>query len=213
MRPYSLPPARRRLAAALAASIAVHFSVVGALSGGSPARRAEPLEFSSIIASLERTMPPATPAPVPELPDPLRKRAQARAEEHVVTTPRAVSSGVLPREPVRTPDGAVREASDATYYAARQLDVYPALSAPLDLPYPRRALEQGVDGRALLLLHIDATGVVEEVSVVESQPAGYFEEEARRAFVAARFKPAQRNGRSVKSRVLIEVSYGESSAR
>lgn len=208
----SLGPACRRLGAALAASVVVHLWLVGALSGSSPAGRGEALRFSSITASLERTIPAATPATIPELPDALRERA-APVRERLVTPPRTVSSPSSPREGARPTDGAVREAPDATYYPARQLDVYPTLAVPLNLPYAQRALEAGVEGRALLLLHIDETGVVDEVAVVEAQPVGYFEEDARRAFVAARFTPGQRNGRPVKSRVLVEVTYGESSAR
>jgi protein TonB len=138
--------------------------------------------------------------------------AQARAAAPVRQKARAASSASVERASGRSEptaaSGTAPEAPDSTYYAARQLDVYPALTAPLDLPYARRALAAGVEGRALLLLHIDETGAVDEVAVVESQPAGYFEDDARRAFLAARFTPALRNGRAVKSRVLVEVNYG-----
>ena len=61
---------------------------------------------------------------------------------------------------------------------------------------------------ALLRVTIDGSGVVEEVAIVESDPSGHFEDDAKRAFMSARFTPAVRNGRAVKSRVLVHIVYG-----
>jgi protein TonB len=119
----------------------------------------------------------------------------------------SVSSPAAPPQPAR-PAGAVPEAPDLTYYAAKQLDVYPALAAPLDLKYRGKAADDGVTGRALLLVLIDEVGTVKDVSVVEAEPANTFEEDAKRALMSARFSPAYRSGRTVRSRVLIEVNYG-----
>jgi TonB family protein len=100
------------------------------------------------------------------------------------------------------------EGPDLTYYAARQLDVYPTLSSPLDLRYTARAAAAAIAGRALVLLLIDDAGIVNDVALVEAEPAGYFEEEVRRAFGSARFTPAFKGGRAVRSRVLVHVNYG-----
>jgi protein TonB len=43
--------------------------------------------------------------------------------------------------------------------------------------------------------------------VVQAAPAGYFEGAAVAAFETARFAPAQKDGRSVRSRVLVRVSF------
>lgn len=101
---------------------------------------------------------------------------------------------------------------DPTYYPAKQLDVYPQPLAPIRLHYPESAVAERVNGRLLLLLLIDEYGVVNEASVVESEPPGYFEEAARSVFRAARFAPGMKDGRAVKSRVLVQVRYvyGES---
>ncbi len=129
----------------------------------------------------------ATPAPKTAVPD--ARRADRRNAE----------------------SGEVAEIPDPTYYPAKQLDVYPALSAPLDLSRVASAGAGGVAGRALLLVLIDAVGTVNDVSVVEVEPAGfaeYAQDEAKRAFLSAHFTPAYRHGRAVRSRVLIEVTYG-----
>lgn len=94
-----------------------------------------------------------------------------------------------------------------TYYPAKQLDVYPQPLMPIKLTYPDAAAAQRIDGRLLLLLLIDEFGVVNEVSVVEAQPEGHFEEAALPVFRATRFFPAQKQGHPVKSRVLLQVNY------
>ncbi|MEO8440984.1 MAG: TonB family protein [Betaproteobacteria bacterium] len=96
---------------------------------------------------------------------------------------------------------------DPTYYPAKQLDVYPQPLGQIRLDYPESAASAKVDGRLLVLLLIDEFGVVNDASVVESQPEGYFEDAALAVFRAARFSPAQKQGRAVKSRVLLQVKY------
>jgi len=96
---------------------------------------------------------------------------------------------------------------DPTWYPAKQVDVHPTALYPIKPGYPEKGVELGVDGKVVLLLLIDETGVVKDVSVMEANPEGVFEESALAAFREARFVPAQKNGRAVKSRVLIRVSY------
>lgn len=96
---------------------------------------------------------------------------------------------------------------DPTYYPAKQLDVHPVALNTIKPVYPERGVELGVDGRVILLLLIDESGVVKEASIVEAEPEGVFEESALTAFRIARFAPARKSGRAVKSRVLIKVSY------
>lgn len=96
---------------------------------------------------------------------------------------------------------------DPTWYPAKQVDVHPTALNLIKPGYPDKAAEQGVEGKVVLLLLIDEAGVVKEATVAEANPEGIFEESALAAFREARFAPAQKNGRAVKSRVLIRVSY------
>lgn len=98
-------------------------------------------------------------------------------------------------------------AADTTYYPTRQLDVYPAPLTPIAVPYPERALQDNKAGRALVMLLIDAYGKVDEVAVVEAEPAGYFEDAAMKTFEHVRFSAARRNGLPVRSRVLIHLNF------
>lgn len=96
---------------------------------------------------------------------------------------------------------------DPTYYPAKQLDVHPIALFPISPQYPQVATVDNVEGTVTLLLLIDESGTVRDVSVVDAKPEGYFEESAVNAFKNAHFSPAQKNGRNVKSRALIRVQY------
>jgi len=118
----------------------------------------------------------------------------------------------VPADAQRLADGAAGNASiapyvDTTYYPARQLDVYPAPLEPLAIRYPERALHENKAGRALVMLLIDAYGKVDDVAIVEAEPAGYFEDAAVKTFEHVRFTAARRNGMPVRSRVLIHLNF------
>jgi len=98
-------------------------------------------------------------------------------------------------------------AEDPTYYPGKLVDVHPAALQPIVPVYPDAVSIAGVEGAVTVLLFIDEFGTVRDVSVVEATPPGYFEESALTAFRSARFTAAIKDGRAVKSRVLIRVSY------
>ncbi|MHB8983615.1 energy transducer TonB, partial [Thiobacillus sp.] len=101
----------------------------------------------------------------------------------------------------------VTSAVDLTYYSARELDVQPRALREIVPDYPAAADRRGLSGQVRLLIELEADGRVRDVSVVSANPPGVFEESALTAFREARFAPAQRKGRPVRARVLIEVVY------
>ncbi len=105
------------------------------------------------------------------------------------------------------PSMAIPLVDDPVFYPAKQLDVQPTALQLIKPAYPDEAAQHNIQGSVLLLLLIDESGRVREASVVEARPEGYFEEAALSAFRAARFRPAERKGRVVKSRALIRVSF------
>jgi protein TonB len=137
------------------------------------------------------------PEPIPEmaLPD----SADARAGPQVDS----------PGAPTEATGPAVQIAlvEDPEFYPARLLDVLPRPLAEVALRYPDSAATQDVSGRVVLLLLIDELGVVVEATVIEAEPPGYFEEAAIESFRDVLFQPAQRNGRAVKSRLPVEVTF------
>jgi len=199
-----------RFLAALAASIAIHFSLPLFVSGG--------VSRHASVASADRVLSvqliPAPRAPVVET-----------LPEHAIVAPATHSERIAPAAPsadqatsetkaeTTRVAGAVPELPDLTYYAARQLDVYPRPIAELDLKYSGKAADEGITGRVRVLALIDELGRVTDVQVVEAEPPNYFEDDAKRALLATRFSPAYRQGRAVRSRFQIELTYGEVTSR
>jgi protein TonB len=94
---------------------------------------------------------------------------------------------------------------DSAWYAARDLDLFPRAVTPVDPVYPESVAD--VSGQVSLLLKIDEFGSVQDVTVVNAEPAGYFEESASQAFKAAHFSPAQRDGHPVRSQIVVKVRF------
>jgi len=99
------------------------------------------------------------------------------------------------------------EVSDPTYYSARELDSYPRPVAPLNFGHTAGTTPDGVPGRAQLLLQINEHGTVDRVSIVETALPGDLEDELRAMLAATRFVPARKDGRPVKSRVLLRIDF------
>lgn len=66
------------------------------------------------------------------------------------------------------------------------------------MTYPAEAKRRGVEGYVLLSVLIDRDGQVERVRVLESEPAGVFDDVASSSIRRWRFRPAEYQGREVK---------------
>jgi protein TonB len=99
---------------------------------------------------------------------------------------------------------AAARSPDTTYYTIRQLDIYPVPMEPLRLTHLAPNLTGEGRLRAVVELHISETGVVDAAKVIEAHPAGYLEGQLA-TFLAARFTPAVRDGRAVRSRVVVRI--------
>jgi periplasmic protein TonB len=166
-----------------------------------PAVNSEPPPPDATLIPADTATVPAVEAVEPKPPPP-QAQAETKPEPKPVTPPPYSPSGGIELPLIRDP----------TYYPAKQLDVYPQPLTAIKLDYPESAAAERIDGRLLMLLLIDEFGVVNEASVVEAHPEGYFEETTLSVFRATRFSPAQKQGHPVKSRVLLQVKYlyGES---
>jgi TonB family protein len=101
------------------------------------------------------------------------------------------------------PGDGITHAPDTTYYTIRQLDIYPVPAEPLWLDGVTHAAPR--DARAVVELHISESGRVDAAKIIEAHPRGDFENELRATFLAIRFTPAVRDGRAVRSRVLVRI--------
>ena len=184
----------RRLALALAISALLHLClarsviVEGMPSGG--ARSAS----APIQVHLETAAPPLLPEP----PLPL-----------LVSRSSGIAAVARPIEPAKddvsgkeTAAIELRQPPDPVYYPARDLDSYPRPVAPLKLV----VAPDGMSGKAQLILQINEHGTVDRVSVVETEPRGHLEDELRALLLQTQFLPALKDGRPVKSRILLSIS-------
>ena len=200
-----------RLIKAFALSFALHFLLLVVLpvnpTGGVPQ------SISTMTARLEPAR--AEPVSEPVAIDPVATRevtpAPPPAKPATAAAVKPDTSNEPPRskEVAASPSGGIEVPfiRDPTYYPSKQLDVYPQPLDAIRLDYPESAASARVDGRLMVLLLIDEFGLVNDASIVEAQPPGYFEEAALAVFRAARFAPGQKQGHAVKSRVLLQVKY------
>lgn len=159
---------------------------------------------------------PATPEVQPENPPPEQARPEStppdpRSTEVPVSDPNGMTGAAseMPGAPTEATGPALQIplVEDPEFYPARLLDVLPRPLAEVALRYPDAAAAQDISGRVVLLLLIDELGVVVEATVIEAEPPGYFEDAAIESFRDVLFQPAQRNGRAVKSRLPVEVTF------
>jgi protein TonB len=195
-------PAAIRLAAALAASIALHAAAALALLAAPPGsltgqgrQPSHPLQAR--IAGL--SAPESTPV---ERPSAARHQARAAAPLQQPAPDGAAGPPSRRAEESPQPFG-LRE--EAIYYLPSELDVRPRIRSPVDPAYPRVAPPDG--GYVVLRLLISETGAVEQVFVAVADPEGYFEKTATDAFAGARFSPGKRGGIAVKSETWIELKF------
>lgn len=209
--------ARVRLACALAVSAFLHFWLAAGINVNAP-DRSPPPAAQTLTARLQRmaerqsleAQPDQEPGPSSRV-----ERRTARPEgESRPRQPREAAEYDEYHAPPAAPSPSAPHttalalpSADPTYYPARELDVYPVLRTPLRFENPERAVRDRTGGKVLVALLLDETGTVDDVSVVTAEPTGYFEDAARAMLAAARFSPARKDGRAVKSRVLINVEY------
>ncbi len=75
------------------------------------------------------------------------------------------------------------------------------------MTYPVRAKAQGVTGYVVLSVLIGPTGNVEKVKVIESQPAGVFDDTAVAGVQTWKFEPASYKGENVRVWATQKVSF------
>ncbi|MBU0592919.1 MAG: TonB family protein [Gammaproteobacteria bacterium] len=203
-----------KLALTLAASLILHFALIFGLqirsapssSHVSRVIQARLVEAPDIAPAVVTAQPPepeslvveAQEAPLPPPDPPVFETAAA-------VTP--LASAAVPEMNTSLPSIEVPLIEDPTYYPALEVDVHPTALQIIRPTYPDEAASSNVTGSVVLVLLLDESGKVQELSVEDANPSGMFEQSALDAFRNARFSPAQRNGRVVKSRMRIKVTY------
>lgn len=198
----------RRILIALGVSLLAHFLLVG-YRGGSGAIHSAATQLAPLQARLEwmpEAFPPPAEAEIPPLMKPLIEPLIKPLATPVTTAKQPAVP--LHRLPVAAaaqplPAGAGASGPDLRFYLARELDQYPSPLSALSLDNGRATA-----GSARLWVSIDQAGQVVDAAVIDADPPGEFERLARDRVLATRFVPAQRDGRAVKSRVLLVLRQG-----
>lgn len=190
--PHGFP--LRRMLIALGASLLVHVLLAGGWGSGKGSAASAVAPFQARLEMLSAELPPSAVVDIPRVttaPQPaiLPRRA----------SPAAVSV-VAAVEPL--PGGAAGSGPDLRFYLARELDRYPSPLSALSLDHDRGT------GSVRLWVSIDQAGRVIDVTVIDADPPGEFERLAREQVLVTRFAPAWRDGRPVKSRILLVLQQG-----
>jgi protein TonB len=206
----------QRLLLALIVSVALHLALIFfvKIAPPQPSNRARSVV---IEVRLEEVNHPAVKAAITMLekkqadhPQPKLEPAPAPSAEKPPVPeqkPEPASAAAQAENKSPLPSLEVPLVEDPTFYPAKQLDVHPQALAPVNPLFPDKAANDNTSGEVTVLLFIDETGKVRDLAVVDAKPEGYFEESSLNAFRNTRWAPAQKDGRIVKSRVLIRVRY------
>ena len=150
-------------------------------------------ESIALTVQLERA--PAAPAAAATAE--LKPPSRSGPEQHFRVGNSASARGCCSGAPALLPAPA-----DPTFYTAGDLDSLPMPVAPLDLG---RLPGLVSTAPVRLELTIDEHGTVHTISIAGSRAGVLWEKELRAALAATVFVPARKDGRAVKSRIVVGV--------
>jgi hypothetical protein len=147
------------------------------------------------------------------LPDVQGEMPRERKKRPPIAAPRddATSVASTPRPKASAPAALLPDVSDPNYYTAREVDVYPVLIAPRDWQALIANRVAWRSGEGLFKLRIDEVGRVAKLVILEPDSLGTAEESLRAAFSAAVFSAARKDGRPVKSEIVVRLNLRRAS--
>lgn len=204
-----------RIAVAALLSLGLHVVVWQSVKLAPPApphraaleARLVPQPRSESLFTLPSEVEPAIP-PLPTIEEPPARMPTTSLLDPVVPVDRSVADDpAKPDTDTPTLPQLSVAPTDAVYYKAGEVDHGAQFLNEILPEYPAEAHFRGLTGAVDLVLYIDEAGQIRDITVERAEPPGFFEEAAIKAFRTARFSPALKNGRAVKSRKNIRVSF------
>ncbi len=101
-------------------------------------------------------------------------------------------------EDLDTVNSSLLGSTNASVMTDDLVDVAPKPKYRSPFKYPKSAKKKGITGYVFLSLLIDTSGSVEQVQILESSPAGVFDDVVMSGIRNWRFQPAQYQGKPVK---------------
>ena len=201
------PASVGRLVLAMLASAGIH-GVFLVSAAGSPAGGALPLKRIDAVLQVQPFSPVQVSAPqLSEAGDITLKTPFSALPPDAADSPEYPQSASA-TEAVPLAEGALIPIGDPIrYFLTHELDIRPQITTRTEPDYPPSALEKGVSVAFQLRLYIDETGRVERVVVPEHPESDLFAPAVVKAFLAARYTPGIKDGKPVKSLVLLEIKF------
>ncbi len=100
-----------------------------------------------------------------------------------------------------------KPAPQKTRFGMDELDQKPVSLATLKPQYPYRAKRLGVEGYVTVQFLVDRNGQAKELTIVNAEPAGVFEQAVRKTVPRWRFKPGKKGGRAVDTWVEMTIRF------
>ncbi|MFP3911338.1 MAG: TonB family protein [Desulfobacteraceae bacterium] len=93
-------------------------------------------------------------------------------------------------------------------FGLHEVDQKPVSIAALKPHYPYRARRMGIEGYVTVRFLVDREGKAQEVTIMDSEPEGVFEQSVRKTVPRWRFKPGKKAGRPVDTWVEMTIRFG-----
>ena len=172
-------------------------------------------EESDTGPAVSFTVPPPPPPQPQQRPEPQQRQVRRSNQPALAPLPNlgANLSGIevsLPEFQAEARVGVAEELLgnlDDVALTEDAVDEPPAFRNRVAAEYPQRARQREIEGRVLVSALIGIDGRVKSVQVLESQPAGVFDDTAIAALQASTFEPASYRGNPVETWVEIPYSF------
>jgi len=164
-----------------------------------------PTNSKSSTATKNETTPKEAPEPAPPVTQALvLPQSTPTFENEAISLPKAqfsaptslqnLSYEAVPKQAPKQPLSNTQPTNLASEFSAQFTENLFPLHTP-DPLYPRRAQKRGIEGWVKIGFTIKPDGSINEIMIVESEPAGIFDNITRKAVAKWKFKPQLLNGK------------------
>lgn len=164
-------------------------------------KKEEVIKKKSRIVDVKTKKKPPQSKPKPK-PKPKRKKATPKAP---LPNLNSIAGGIAMNIPEFSMGNIAGDGSDLLDEIAEDavmtedtVDQKPRVASRAPMEYPKRAAKEGIKGYVVINILIGKDGNVELAKILESQPAGVFDETALNGIRSWRFSPAKYKGKPVK---------------
>jgi protein TonB len=98
-------------------------------------------------------------------------------------------------------------ASAATEYSASDVDSPPKIVRQMPVKYPAQAKKNGITGKVIVRCLVGVDGKAEKLEIVESEPAGIFDDSALSTLKYWQFRPGIKGGELVATWVKVPFKF------